>query len=203
MPYRTSFSHNAYSRFGEQAFLILLSVVNGSLTPRCRTPWCRAIRRHNATKGRKTAEAERAHGWLAGAGDRIHFFGAAIYINIAEQPARLGLDDGSALVQWRPAYKRGFAMQAPLALVSALLGGVAWSTTNDPLWALGAVIMLANWPYTLLAIMPINRQLEATGSGSDPNTRDLLARWGRLHAMRSLLGAAAAAIYVMAAARGH
>ena len=131
------------------------------------------------------------------------FFGAAIYINIAEQPARLGLDDGSALVQWRPAYKRGFAMQAPLALVSALLGGVAWSTTNDPLWALGAVIMLANWPYTLLAIMPINRQLEATGSGSDPNTRDRLVRWGRLHGVRSLLGAAATVIYVMAAARGH
>jgi Domain of unknown function (DUF1772) len=71
------------------------------------------------------------------------------------------------------------------------------------LWALGAVIMLANWPYTLLAIMPINRQLEATGSGSDPNTRDRLVRWGRLHAMRSLPGAAATAIYVMAAARGH
>ena len=131
------------------------------------------------------------------------FFGAAIYINVAENPARVALDDGDALAQWRSAYRRGFAMQAPLALVSALLGGVAWSTTNDPLWALGAVIMLANWPYTLLAIMPINRQLEATGSGSDPITRDLLVRWGRLHAMRSLLGAAATAIYVMAAARGH
>src|ERR1700720_40702 len=33
--------------------------------------WCRAMRRRNATKGRKTAEAERAHGWLTGAGDRI------------------------------------------------------------------------------------------------------------------------------------
>jgi hypothetical protein len=93
-------------------------------------------------------------------------------------------------------------MQAPLALVSALLGGVAWSITNDPLWALGAVIMLANWPYTLLAIMPINRQLEATGSGSDPNTRDRLVRWGRLHGVRSLLGAAATLTYVTAAVRG-
>ena len=91
--------------------------------------------------------------------------------------------------------------RAPLALVSALLGGVAWSITNDPLWALGAVIMLANWPYTLLAIMPINRQLEATGSGSD-RTRDRLVRWGRLHGVRSLLGAAATLTYVIAAVRG-
>jgi hypothetical protein len=130
------------------------------------------------------------------------FFGAAIYINVAEHPARLRLDDGNALAQWRPAHKRGFAMQAPLALVSALLGGAAWSTTDGPLWALGAVIMLANWPYTLLAIMPINRQLDATRSGSDPNMRDRLVRWGRLHVARSLLGAAATVIYVIAASRG-
>ena len=63
--------------------------------------------------------------------------------------------------------------------------------------------MLANWPYTLLAIMPINRQLEATGSGSDPNTRDPLVRWGRLDGVRSLLGAAATLTYVIAAVRGH
>ena len=62
--------------------------------------------------------------------------------------------------------------------------------------------MLANWPYTLLAIMPLNRQLEATGSGSDPNTRDRLVRWGRLHGARSLLGGAATVIYMIAAAAG-
>ena len=58
------------------------------------------------------------------------FSGAALYINVAEQPARLGLDDRALLAEWKPAYKHGTAMQAPLAIVGFLLGLAAWWQTG-------------------------------------------------------------------------
>ena len=125
------------------------------------------------------------------------FAGAAVYINVAEQPARLRLDDQALLVQWKSAYKRGFAMQAPLAVFGFLAGLLAWNQTGDWRWLVGAVVLIANWPYTLFGIMPTNKRLmaiEPRDSGHE--SRRLIERWAVLHAVRTGLGFAATGIFL-------
>ena len=130
------------------------------------------------------------------------FAGAAVYVNIAEQPARLNLDDRSLLLEWKPAYKRGFAMQAPLAVAGFLLGLLEWWQTGVWLWILGALVLIANWPYTLIGIMPTNNQLMAIDAAiAGPDSRKLIERWGELHAVRAALGFAATAMFLCASLR--
>ena len=127
------------------------------------------------------------------------FAGAAVYVSVAEQPARLSLDDRALLTQWKKAYKRGTAMQAPLAIIGFLLGLAAWWQTGHWAWLLGAAILIANWPYTLLGIMPTNRILMATEpAAAGPNSRALIEKWAALHAGRTALGFAATLIFLWA-----
>ncbi|HEX8826803.1 MAG TPA: DUF1772 domain-containing protein [Xanthobacteraceae bacterium] len=130
------------------------------------------------------------------------FFGAAFYVNFAEQPARLHLDDRSLLAEWKPSYKRGFAMQAPLAIVGFVLGVIAWWQTGDWLWLAGAIVLLMNWPYTLLGIMPTNNALMALDpAAAGPQSRNSIEKWAKLHAVRTALGAAATALFACALLR--
>jgi hypothetical protein len=120
------------------------------------------------------------------------FAGVALYVNFAEQPARLLLDDRALLTEWKLSYKRGAAMQAPLALAGCLLGLIAWWQTSHPGFLVGAVAMIAPWPWTLIGIKPTNDALLATEpDGAGPQTRALVVKWGALHAVRTAFGALA------------
>ena len=127
------------------------------------------------------------------------FTGAAFYINFAEQPARLTLDDRSLLAQWKPAYKRGYLMQATLAVVGFLLGLLAWWFTGGIAFMVGAVLMVANWPWTIFGIMPTNKTLMATElPDAGAQTRALLVKWNGLHALRTALGGLAVTAFLVA-----
>jgi hypothetical protein len=137
-------------------------------------------------------------GQLALAGAAI-FTGAAFYVNVAEQPARLALDTKSLLTEWKISYARGAIMQATLALVSGALGILAYFWTWDWRWLIGAALILAPWPYTIFILMPTNNLLKATTAEiASDNTRGFILQWGRLHMIRTALGLAATAAFVWA-----
>jgi len=123
------------------------------------------------------------------------FAGAALYVSVAEHPARDALDDAGALAQWKASYANAKIMQAGLALVGGVLAFIVWWTSLNLLWLIGALVLLANWPFTLLAVMKVNRSLEAIPRGETAGEGGaLLDRWGRLHKVRSALGVAATLI---------
>src|SRR5262245_66183239 len=89
------------------------------------------------------------------------FAGAAIYIVVAEQPARLLLDSRNLLLEWQATYPVGVRMQGSVVIAAGLAALWAWWLSRDWRWALGALLILANWPYTLVLLQPVNSELMA------------------------------------------
>src|SRR5579875_2493041 len=85
--------------------------------------------------------------------------GAGLYVNGVEQPARLELDDAAMLKEWGPSDRRGVALMAGLALLSGVCGLSAWYESGDVRFAIGALIAVASWPYTLYAMTPLDNQI--------------------------------------------
>jgi uncharacterized membrane protein len=129
------------------------------------------------------------------------FFGAAVYINLVEQPARISCGTPLALTQWRPSYRRGTLMQAPLALVGSLSALIAWRFEGGTAWLVGGLLLLLPVPLTLVVILPTNKRLESQELDlRSEEAGRLLRRWGRLHAIRSILSCAAFLVFLSALA---
>ena len=125
------------------------------------------------------------------------FAGAALYISLVEHPARMGCDTKTAATVWAPSYKRATVMQAPLAVLSFLAGVGASLFGGGILWLIGAVLIGLVIPFTFIGVMPTNHQLLAPGRDlSSSETRSLLDKWGRLHAVRSMLSLIASVAYL-------
>lgn len=125
------------------------------------------------------------------------FAGASIYINLAEHPARMECGTQIAATVWAPSYRRATLMQASLAIIGFATGFAAWSLGGSLMWLIGAVLIGLVVPFTFIAIMPTNRQLQTPGRDlASQETRLLLVKWGNLHAVRSALSFAASLVYV-------
>ena len=124
------------------------------------------------------------------------FAGAALHISLSEQPSRLGLDNASMVMQWRGSLSRAQTMAVPLAILSLSLGLLALWQAGRIGWAVGAILIGANIPFTLIVIRPVNNRLLALDPAiSNVESRSLIQRWGRLHTVRT--GLALTAVVVM------
>jgi len=125
------------------------------------------------------------------------FFGAATYINLVEHPARISCGQDLAVREFGPSYARASVMQAALAILGCVIGLTAAWSLRDSTTAIAAVLLGLVVPFTLIVIFPTNKQLLAPNL--DPmssNAGALLARWNRLHAVRSVLSGVAFALFL-------
>jgi uncharacterized membrane protein len=126
------------------------------------------------------------------------FTGAAVYINLVEHPARMQCGVRLAATEFGPSYHRAAVMQASLAIIGFVAATSAWFAGANYLWLVGGILLVAVVPFTLLVIMPINKKLLAPDLDKDSDdARDLLTKWNRLHAVRTLLSLSAFLIFVV------
>ena len=119
------------------------------------------------------------------------FAGASLYINLVEHPARMQAGTRVALAEFAPSYKRATVTQVSLAIAGFLSALVAWRSRSDARWLLGGGLLVSVVPFTALAILPTNKKLLVPETANDLDLAEgLLARWGRLHAVRSALSLA-------------
>jgi len=123
------------------------------------------------------------------------FTGAAIYINLVEHPARMSCSTELAATVWAPSYKRATVMQVTLGVLSTAAGIGSWLMTGEITWLIGTFLIFSVIPFTVIAILPTNNKLlDPKLDRTSVETRALLQKWARLHAVRSVLSLAASIV---------
>lgn len=132
----------------------------------------------------------------------ILFTGASVYISVVEHPARMSLSTEIAAAQWAPSYQRATVMQVSLAVLAAAAGLVRWWQGGGPAWLIGALLILSVIPFTAIVVLPTNNELLEPGRDlASQETRALLEKWGRLHAVRSALSLLASTVFLWSLVR--
>jgi hypothetical protein len=125
------------------------------------------------------------------------FSGAAIYITLVEHPARMQCGVEIAATEFPPSYRRATVMQATCAGVGLLSSIATWLAGATVWWLVAGVLLGLVIPFTLIVILPTNKQLlSATLDRRSAQTKRLLARWGMLHAVRSVLSGVALLLFL-------
>jgi Domain of unknown function (DUF1772) len=125
------------------------------------------------------------------------FFGAAVYVSLAQLPAMLEMGGESAGRFFGPMYRRAARVQAPLAVVGTVTAILSWLTGSGLAWLVGGLLLFVVMPLTYIRIMPINNQLLDSSRALDaPDIEQLLREWGRLHAVRTALSGIAFLIFL-------
>jgi len=132
------------------------------------------------------------------------FTGASVYISLVEHPARMECGPDVAAAEFAPSYRRATVMQVTLAVLGLLSSIAAWFGGATVWWAAGGIVLASVVPYTVIVILPTNKELlRAAPDRSSAETKQLLARWGALHAVRSLLSSAALLWFLCLLIFGH
>jgi uncharacterized membrane protein len=132
------------------------------------------------------------------------FAGASVYINLVEHPARMETGIRPALAEFAPSYKRATVTQVSLAVAGFLSALVAWRSRSDARWLIGGGLLVAVVPFTALVILPTNKKLLDPATADDlAQAERLLTRWGRLHAVRSVLSLASLLLFLSLLGKGR
>jgi hypothetical protein len=125
------------------------------------------------------------------------FAGAALFVSAVEHPARISRGAEFAVEEFASSYPRAAVMQSILAVTGTVTG--LWSAwlRQDGWLVLASALLASVVPFTLIVILPTNKRLlEPTMDARKGDVAELLGRWGRLHAVRSLVSTLAFVIFL-------